>query len=136
MVDAYNKASGKEGIVLIKNHTLPNSIYEASITNFNIVIKFNEKTFWTIWLKIYEPIEDDDLPRIHISISDKPDNKDFSYGDLSFRISQKLKVIFLDKSNTFDKANFKRDYPLDEKSNQIADLFRQAFEYQILINEK
>ncbi len=136
MIEAYNKASGKTNVKLLETNVLPNNIYDAQRPNFRIQVQFGEKTFWMIWLRIDDPITDDNLPVINIAVNSKP-NDDFAImSDLSFAIKPKNKNIYVRVDKPFDKANFKTNYPVNESSNQIIILLKQAFEYQILITEQ
>lgn len=136
MVDAYNKASGKTNIKQIEVKNLPNNIYDANKTNFRVQLQFSEKTFWFIWLKVYDPISSDELPIINIQVTNKPNDDFINMSNLSFLIDIKTKTIaILNIDDPFNKANFKKSYPLNENINQMIDLIKQAFEYQILITE-
>lgn len=73
MVNAYNIASGKERVKLIENPKFPKNIYSATPDNFKVIIQFNENLYWTIWLKVREPVRDKNLPTININVEENED---------------------------------------------------------------
>jgi hypothetical protein len=135
MIEAYNKASGQKTLKLIESNSLPSNIYDAELNKFKIVVQFTENLFWNISLTIKEPIDKDELPWVGITLVKKPDTNLLGLNNLLFSFDIQRKSIIVLTSKPFDKANFKSEYPLDDKTNQLAELLKKAFEYQILITE-
>lgn len=136
MINAYNVASKNNNIKLFELNELPNNIYEAGIKKFKIQVQFNENTYWMIWLNVSDPITEDNLPRINITHASKPNDVFVLMADLSFWIDTKTKYLYVSTDRIFEKANFNKKYPLNENSDQIISLLKQAFEYQVLITER
>lgn len=136
MIDALNKVDGQNIVTLIENPKLPNDIYDANPDNFKVIVKFNKYIYWIIWLKIREPIKSDDIPSIEISLSNNPDFKSFSWGDLEFKPYLKSNKIIVETMDIFAKANFDKEYTLDNNAQQLLELLKQAYEFQILMIEK
>lgn len=138
MVNAYNSASGQEKVKFIENQQFPASIYSATPDNFKVIIQFNDNLHWTIWLKVREPIKNKYLPSINISVAENKDflkYQSFNWGDLSFQ-PYSDNQIRVETLNIFDKANFEEKYELGETRQELNDLLKKAFEYQILLIEK
>ncbi len=137
MVAAINKVNEQRKITFKENPKFPNNIYAASDDKFKVIIQFNKNVYWFIWLRIREPLNDNDIPYIEICVSDKADYYSRSWGDLSFKIVPDYDKIRIETMNIFDKAGFEREYKLEPNTKkQLTDLLKKAFEYQIILIEK
>ena len=72
MVEAYKSADPNSKVSFIENIPLPSDIYSSNKDKFRIVIRFEDKLYWLIWLRINEPINSSDIPAIEIAIIKEP----------------------------------------------------------------
>lgn len=135
MVNAYNRVNAESTILFKENPDLPNNIYNAKIDKFKVIVQFNTKIYWTIFLRVTEPIDNAVIPSIEILTSDKEHANIMLSGDLSLRLYPMRNKIYVETYSIFDRAGFKREYDIDPKSNLITELLTKAFEYQILLIE-
>jgi hypothetical protein len=136
MVTAINKVNGQRKITFIENPKFPANIYDASVDKFKVIIQFDKNVYWFIWLNIREPLNDNNIPTIEISVSDKAHYYFRSWGDLSIKVVPDRNEIRIFTMNIFDKAGFESEYKLEPNTNQLTSLLKKAFEYQIILIEK
>jgi hypothetical protein len=135
MVTSYNRVNAESNILLLENPALPNNIYKAKSDKFKVIVQFNTKVYWIIYLRVREPIDKILIPSIEILYSDKTGTSLLSSGDLTLEPYPDQNKIFVETYSIFDKAGFKNTYDLDPNFDQITELLKKAFEYQVLLAE-
>jgi len=134
MVEAYKSADSNSTVSFIENIPLPSDIYSSNKDKFRIVIRFEDKLYWLIWLRINEPINSSDIPAIEIAIIKDPRDLKYSPNLIIHPLIENR--IYIQADNIFEKAGFNSIYEIKDYKKSLLEIIQKALEYQILMLNK
>jgi hypothetical protein len=133
LVESYNQ-NNKIKIEITHNYPVPANLFLGEAVTFRKVIKFPKKYFWIVSFSIEEPIDEDKIPDINVSVDIEEKFYAPSSFSIWFRVKEK-KVSFI-KRNFFDKVKLENTKSSFENFGvSTTQNLKILFEYQLLNSE-